>query len=100
MRNILFFIFFISSVLNACGTEASKFLENQYCKIYELKKVHITVKKEHTQEYNQIIDGQMIPAITYGYGDLKAKGCKKRRISYICLWDKCAKIIWGNIILR
>ena len=79
------------------GTEASKFAEEQYSKQTGNEKVHITVKKEHTVEYQQKIGEQMIPAITYGYGDMKAKKQKKCRITYICLLDENCKPIWSYI---
>ena len=77
-------------------TEESKFVEKQY-KSRCSKNVHIVVKKEHTQEYQQPIGSIMIPAITYGYGDMKINGCKKFRISYIVLLDCNCKAIWSYV---
>ena len=79
------------------ATEASKYAEEQYSMQTGNEKVHITVKKEHTVEYQQKIGQQMIPAITYGYGDMKAKKQKKCRITYICLLDEECKPIWSYI---
>ena len=90
-------LFLILSV-SASSTEASKYAEAQYAKQIGNEKVHINVKKEHTIEYRQKIGEQMIPAITYGYGDMKAKKCRKVRVSYICLLDEECKPIWSYIV--
>lgn len=90
----------IFSVLTSYATEASKYAAKQYSEENENKKVKITVKKEHTEEYHQKIGEWQIPAITYGYGDMKVKGKRKARISYICLRDAENNIVWSCIIPR
>ncbi len=99
MKKLFLLIAFCIGMLSAsASTEASKFAEEQYSKQTGNEKVHITVKKEHTVEYQQKIGKQMIPAITYGYGDMKAKKQKKCRITYICLLDEECKPMWSYII--
>ena len=61
------------------ATEASKYLEKQYSDSHYGKNTHITVKKEHTEEYRQKIGEQVVPAITYGYGDLKVKKSVRKK---------------------
>ena len=73
-RLTLLFVFCITTLsASAYTTEASKFVEEQYAKKFT-SQPKINVKKEHTEEYQQKIGDQMIPAITYGYGDMKVKG--------------------------
>ena len=95
----LFFILFVSANLSF-STEASAFISNMCSDTCQTKKVKITVKKEHTEEYNQIVGNEFIPKITYGYGDMKISGHKKQRISYICLLNCKLKPIWGYVIPR
>lgn len=85
-------------MIPAFPTEASKYAEEQYAKQNCLSKVKINVKKEHTIENLQKLCEQKIPVIVFGYGDLKAKKCKKTSISYICLLDENYKPIWSYII--
>lgn len=92
---ILFF-----SVSYACATEASKYAAQKYSETTGSRNVRITVKKEHTEECTQKIGEADVFAITYGYGDMKVKGKRKARISYICLLDKNCDIIWSCIIPR
>ena len=86
----------VSSVY-AGSTDASRYAEQQYAKQVGNPKVHINVKKEHTVEYQQKIGDQLVPAITYGWGDMKAIGEKKKRISYIILLDEECKPFWSFI---
>ena len=96
-RFMLLICFLYVSLNVAVATEASKFVEAQYQK-ETCTQAHITVKKEHTVEYQQKIGEQIVPAITYGYGDMKVKGCRKCRISYICLLDKDCTPMWSFIV--
>ena len=82
------------------ATEYSEYAAKQYGKIHNLEKLHITVKKEHVEEYAQEIGQTFIPYIAYGYGDLKAKRCKKARISYICLLDCDLYPLWSYVMPR
>ena len=95
----LFFTLFLSANLSF-STEASDFISKMCSETCCSEKVKITVKKEHTEELNQTIDNEFIPKITYGYGDMKIKGCKKQRISYICLLNCSLKPFWGYVIPR
>lgn len=95
MKVFLFFLCFYLSVLYCSATEASKYVSNLYG-----KNSHIVVKKEHTQELFQHVGNKDISAITYGWGDLKVKGCKKCSISYVCILNKERKPIWGYVIPR
>ncbi len=100
MRNFVLFLVLLismSSVL-ASSTEASKFVENRYAKVIGNPKVSINVKKEHTVEYQQKVGDQIVPAITYGYGDMKAKKMKKTRVSYIVLLDQDCKPFWSFVV--
>ena len=80
--------------MSVYATEASDFVQKQSSDLNGGKKVHITVKKEHTEEYQQPIGDTMVPAITYGYGDLKLKGERKTRITYICLLNEKCEPFW------
>lgn len=97
MKKIVLLICLYLCVSVAKATEASEYAEKQYSRQTGNEKVHITVKKEHTVEYQQKIGEQIIPAITYGYGDMKAIKQKKCRITYICLLDENCKPIWSYI---
>ncbi len=125
MKNFILFFFLIYSCMSAIAytTEASKFAEEQYG-LFNNNKVHINSKKEHTVEYQQFIGDIFVPAITYGYGDMKIskkqkkqlnkekyKGSKyswthclcnsaknkKCRITYTVLLDCNCKPIWSGI---
>ena len=97
--NLLLMLFFLMS--SFChGTEYSEFAAKNYAEEYNLDKVHITVKKEHTEELAQEFGQTFFPYIVYGYGDIKGKKCKKKRISYICLLDCKLNPIWSYIIPR
>ena len=101
MKNLLFFIIICFNCLSAYAitTEASKFAENEYSKQTGYENVHINVKKEHTIENLHQVGEHYAPAITFGYGDMKIKRCKKSRISYICLLDKSCKPFWSYIFI-
>ena len=100
MKNLIFLLTccFLILPARAKSTNGSKFAELQYAEKQGFSKVHINVKKEHTDELQQKIGEQKIPAITYGYGDLKVKGCKKCRVAYIVLLDCNCNPIWSYII--
>ena len=100
MKKLVLLLVIIFSVLssNAASTDASKYAEKEYGKQIGNPKVHINVKKEHTIEYQQKIGEHLVPAITYGYGDMKAKKMRKTRISYICLLDENCNPIWSFIV--
>lgn len=85
------------SAAYAGSTDASRFAEKEYAKQIGNPKVRINVKKEHTVEYQQKVGNQIVPAVTYGYGDMKAKGEKKKQITYITLLDEECKPFWSFI---
>ena len=92
-------IVFLTSLQLVYATEASKYASNQYSENIG-KNVKLSVKKEHTQECYQKIGNFEILSITYGYGNLKVKGQRRLRVSYICLRDKDCQIVWSCIIPR
>ena len=100
MKDFIFvlFIFFIT-YSSAYSTEYSKYISDREEKCLGAKTT-ITVKREHIEEYEQCIGSEYIPAIVYGYGDIKTKGLRKKRISYICLLNKELKPVWGCVIPR
>lgn len=100
MKFFIFIIFFCFTISVSFGTEASDYISKQCSIFYKNKKVHITVKKEHTEDYNQTVGNEFIPKITFGYGDMKINGYKKQRISYICLLNRSLKPIWGYVMPR
>ena len=51
------------------------------------------MKKEYSTEYQQ--DTGKI--IIYGWGDIKIKGCKKKKITYVVLLDNFGKPGWSSI---
>lgn len=100
--NMRFFILVLSiylciTTVFAYSTEASGYAEKQH---ELLNKCHanINVKKEHTEKSLQKIGEQTVWTITYGWGDLKIKGHKTRRITYIVLKDNKCKPICSFII--
>ena len=104
-KYILFFIFWVSILpCLSYTTDASKFAETQYTKQSGNAQIHINVKKEHTIENLQKIDEKNIPAITFGYGDMRIykkawiKRGKKIHISYICLLNDDYNPVWSYII--
>lgn len=97
-KSVLFLVCILCPMVAYAGaTDASKFAEKQYANQIGNPKVSINVKKEHTIEYQQKIGGQKVHAITYGYGDMKAKDEKKKRITYITLLDDECKPFWSFI---
>jgi len=100
MRIFVFILCFYLSILSVSATNASKFIENTYAKSHGNRQTRITVKKEHTEQAFQCIGKESLNAIVFGYGDLKVQGCKKCRISYICLLNSECKPFWGWIIPR
>ena len=100
MRKFVLFLIFFSSALSvyAGSTDASKYAEEHYSRQIGNPRVHINVKKEHTVEYQQKIGEQLVPAITYGYGDMKTIKGKKTRVSYIVLLDAECKPICSFIV--
>ena len=101
-KSILLFLFFLVSPVFAYSTEGTKFTEKQYSTNYCCK-VRINSKKEDIFDYEQTIGSRYIPAIIYGYGDMKIKIPEKRfkykkfRISYIVLLDKNCHPFWSTI---
>jgi hypothetical protein len=100
MKNlVLVFVLFFSVLSSfASSTDASRFAAKEYSKQTGNAQVYINVKKEHTIENMQKIGEKNVPAITFGYGDMKAKKCRKTRISYICFLDDDYKPFWSYII--
>jgi hypothetical protein len=77
----------------AYSSAASKFAEQEYAKKNNCEKVKINMKKEYSTEYQQ--DTGKI--IIYGWGDIKIKGCKKKKITYVVLLDNFGKPGWSSI---
>lgn len=100
MKNLVLLLVFSLCVLSsyAVSTDASRYAEKEYGKQTGNPKVRINVKKEHTVEYQQKIGDKVIPAITYGYGDMKAQKMRKTRITYICLLDEDCNPMWSYIV--
>ena len=100
MKKLIIFLVFCLSIIkvSAHTTEASKFAEEQYAKQIGNEKVKINVKKEHTVEYQQKVGEQSVPAITYGYGDMRAYKGRKVRISYLVLLDEECKPFCSFIV--
>lgn len=94
---VLFLLLMCVSSVYASTTDGSRYAEQQYAKQIGNPKVHINVKKEHTVEYQQKIGEQIVPAITYGWGDMKAKNEKKKRVTYIILLNEECKPFWSFI---
>ncbi len=89
---VLFFCFTILPIYSY-SSEASKFAEREYAKKNNCEKVKINMKKEYSTEYQQ--DTGKI--IIYGWGDIKIKGCKKKKITYVVLLDNFGKPGWSSI---
>ena len=99
MKELISFIVFSLTIIGVyASTEASNFAEKQYSAQIGNENVHIIVKKEHTMEYLMPVGTEKISAVTYGYGDMKVKGCTKCRITYICLLGENFKPVWSYII--
>ncbi len=95
MKSIILLIILLifSPSVFAYSSKASKFAEAEYAKTNNREKVYINMKKECRAEYQQK-NGQ---TIVFGYGDIKIKGCKKRRITYVVLYDESCKPSWSKI---
>ena len=92
-----FFILLLLVTIPAGASEYSKFAEKNYASQNCLEKVHITVKKEYKEPFAQEIGDKFVPYIVYGFGDLKSKGHKKKRITYTCLLNMCLKPFWSDV---
>ena len=95
---ILSLILFISPAVVA--TSCSEYAAKCHGELCGIIKPHITVKIEHTEKYEQVSGKMFIPYITYGYGDLKGKKYKKKRISYVCLINSDYMPLWSSVIPR
>lgn len=98
MKRILLALVFCFSILVASATEYSEFAAKEYAQRCNKENVRITVKKEHVEKYAQEVGEEFIPYIAYGYGDMRARKCRKQRVSYICLLDCDLNPLWSYII--
>ena len=55
------------------------------------------MKKEYFDDYNLKTGERLITKIVYGWGDMKIKGCKKRRVTYIVMYDADSKPYWSSV---
>ena len=78
---------------SAYSSNASKFAEMEYIKTNNCKKLQINMKKEYSTESQQ----KTGETIVYGWGDIKIKGCKKKRITYVVLYDNLGSPLWSKI---
>ena len=98
-KAVLLLIFCCFSILsvNAKETDCTKYLENltkQCCNC----EVDINTTKEFSQILNQEISGSQIYEIRYGFGNMKCKKQRKKRISYVAIYDKDCKPVWGQVM--
>ncbi len=100
MKNIFFVLLFCIFALpvSAYSGKASKFAAQEYAKKNNCKKVCINMKREYCLEQRLNICNLKVQKIIYGWGDIKVKGCKKKRITYVVLLDNSGKPCWSNII--
>ena len=94
---VLLFCIWLTVLSPAFPTQYSEFAAREFASRCNRERVHITVKKEHIENYATDIGDTFIPYIVYGYGDLKSKNCKKQRVTYICLLDKDKRPLWSYI---
>ena len=99
MKKLVLLLIILFSTISVYATESTEYLENLYQPKYE-RKLKITSKGEVIDKYDQFFNGVYIPEISYGYGYLKVKKCRKQKISYICLLDCNRKPLWGHVIPR
>ena len=97
MKRVILALFLCFSILGASATEYSEFAAKEYASRCNKENVRITVKKEHVEKYAQEVGEQFIPYIAYGYGDMRARKCRKERITYICLLDCDYNPMWSYI---
>ena len=97
MKRVLLTIFILFTTLSVNATESTDYLKSVYQPQYE-RKLKVVSKEEFIDKYDQYFNGVYIPSISYGYGYMKVKRCKKVSISYICILDCDGKPIWGAII--
>lgn len=98
-RRIILTLFVLLNTVSVFASEASDFLTDLYTKEYKCD-VKIKSKREFCDKYEQKIGGQYISSIVYGQADMKIKGHKKQKVSYICLMENDCKIVWGYVIPR
>lgn len=99
MKKIVALILTFLTMLSVNATESTEYLESIYQPKYE-QKLKIVSKGEVIDKYDQTFNGVYIPEISYGFGYMKVKKCKKQTISYICLLDCNRKPLWGYVIPR
>jgi len=100
MRKIfIIFLFLVLVSGTSKATECTNYLTNIYSNDKELS-VKIISKTEHNDKYEQKIGDYYVSSITYGTGWMKCSRRKKMRISYITIYDKNCKPIWGYVIPR
>ena len=104
MKILLFWLIFYFLCLPAfaISTKASKFVEQEYIKVYNYEKVHINLKKEYKIECRQKIGSVFIHFIIFGWGDMMCKykdkdRPKKCRITYVVLTDKSGSPCWSKV---
>ena len=99
-RFVLFLLsgIFLSTV-SAFATVSSDYLQDLYSCRYDTQ-VRFKSKKEFVDKYEQKFGDIFISSIAYGYADLKIKGRKKIKVSYICLLGNDLKPVWGYVIPR
>ena len=81
----------------AYTTEASKFAQTQYAASQNIPKAKINAKKEHTLDFDQNACGKNLQTVKFGWGNLKIKGRKKRRITYLVTFDENGIPFWSSI---
>lgn len=96
-RVIILALFVLLNSLPIFATDASDFLAEMYTKEYNCN-VKIKSKKEYCDKYEQEIGGQYISSIVYGQANMKIKGHKKQKVTYICLLKNDCEIFWGYVI--
>ena len=99
MKKVVLLLVFCLSIfsVNAKETDCTKYLEEltaQDCNC----KVDVNSTKEFSQVLNQEFSNSQIYEIRYGFGDIKCKKQRKKKISYVAIYDKDCKPVWGQII--
>ena len=99
MNYLVFVIifFFLVAPVSAYSSPASKFAESEYAKVNNCRKVHINMKKEYCDDYSLKTGERSITRVVYGWGDMKIKGCKKRKVTYCVLYDADNKPYWSSV---
>ncbi len=97
MRRAFIFVFIFFNILSARASDCTDFLSQIYSENYH-KNVKIISKREFCDKCEQKLGNEVVSSIVYGLADMKIKGQRKQKVTYICLIGNDCQPIWGYVI--